>query len=212
MPNHLDSSTSTHESLAITRRPERLLVGDPAESEAATIRTALMESGFAVIGPATEGAQVIELARSMRPDMAVIDPMVPHDECVVGTLTKQLGIPVIVVTSAVHPEILRQTAALATYGYLLKPIAADALCAAIEVGWNRFLDYEDQQEEINRLKQRLEDRKTIEQAKWMLVERRHVSEPDAMRLLQRQARNNRRTLIDVARSLLENESLMDDDG
>jgi AmiR/NasT family two-component response regulator len=39
------------------------------------------------------------------------------------------------------------------------------------------------------------------------VKRKGVDEPEAMKLLQRQARNNRRTLVDVARSVLENESL-----
>jgi response regulator NasT len=75
------------------------------------------------------------------------------------------------------------------------------------VAWGRFLDHADQHSEINSLKDRLEHRKVIEQAKWVIVKRKGVDEPEAMKLLQRQARNNRRTLVDVARSVLENESL-----
>ena len=63
---------------------------------------------------------------------------------------------------------------------------------------------------ISSLEERLENRKIIEQAKWLLVEKKSIDEPEAMRVLQRQARNNRRTLVDVAQSLLENQNLFDD--
>ena len=74
-------------------------------------------------------------------------------------------------------------------------------------GWGRFLDYANQNGEIISLKERLEHRKIIEQAKWVLVKRKNIDEPDAMRMLQRHARNNRRTLVDVAKAVLENDQL-----
>ena len=62
--------------------------------------------------------------------------------------------------------------------------------------------------QIEGLKERLEDRKIIEQAKWILVKRKSVEEPEAMKMLQKQARNNRRSLIDVARAVVESDSLL----
>ena len=56
----------------------------------------------------------------------------------------------------------------------------------------------------------MENRKIIEQAKWLLVSKKGIDEPEAMRVLQRQARNNRRTLVQVAQSLLENQNLFED--
>ncbi|MCA9296240.1 MAG: ANTAR domain-containing protein, partial [Phycisphaerales bacterium] len=49
--------------------------------------------------------------------------------------------------------------------------------------------------------------KIIEQAKWIIVERKSMSEPEAMRALQKQARNNRRPLVEVAQSVIENAEL-----
>ncbi len=83
----------------------------------------------------------------------------------------------------------------------------EQLRASIAVAWARFCDHAAQHGKIQELQQRLEERKFIEQAKWIIVKRKGLSEPDAMRLLQKQARNNRRPLVEVARSILENESL-----
>ena len=94
---------------------------------------------------------------------------------------------------------------------LLKPVTQDQLRVNISVAWGKFLDYAASNQEITQLKQRLEDRKIIEQAKWLLVDRKAITEPDAMKQLQRQARNHRRTLVDVARSLIENHELLNDD-
>ncbi len=79
--------------------------------------------------------------------------------------------------------------------------------ASIAVAWARFRDHTVQHGKIHELRQRLEERKFIEQAKWIIVKRKGIAEPDAMRMLQTQARNNRRPLAEVARSILENESL-----
>ena len=43
------------------------------------------------------------------------------------------------------------------------------------------------------------------------MKRREVTEPEAMRLLQRQARRNRKPLVEIAQNLIENETLLSDD-
>ena len=96
------------------------------------------------------------------------------------------------------------------FGYMLKPVSRDQLRVGIEVAWKRYLDWFDQHGEISELKERLEHRKIIEQAKWILVKRKGIEEPEAMKLLQKQARNNRKTLIEVATAVVESDSLLGD--
>jgi response regulator NasT len=49
----------------------------------------------------------------------------------------------------------------------------------------------------------LEERRTIERAKSMLIERSRMAEPDAYRWLRRRAMNENRRIVDVARELLD---------
>lgn len=47
-----------------------------------------------------------------------------------------------------------------------------------------------------------DDRKLIDQAKALLMERKNISEPEAYALLQKTSRDRRRSMVNVARSIL----------
>ena len=63
-------------------------------------------------------------------------------------------------------------------------------------------------DENDSLRKRLEERRVIEKAKWILVSRRAIPEPDAMTLLQKKARDTRRPLVEVAQGIVDAEELM----
>jgi AmiR/NasT family two-component response regulator len=168
--------------------------------------------GYQVIGPAADGEEAIELSRSTQPDMALLDIRMPKKDGLAAAevLFRTMGIPVMIFSAYSDPEYVTSGNRVGVFGYLLKPVTQDQMRVGISVAWGRFLDHIHQNSEITTLKDRLEQRKIIEQAKWVIVKRRGIEEPEAMKLLQKQARNNRRTLIDVARSVIENEKLFGD--
>lgn len=194
---------------SLPARPERVLLADDEHLVAAGIKSNLVDLGYVVIGPASDGEEAVELARTMRPDLALLDIRMPRKTGIEAgeVIYKQFGIPVMMISAFSDPAYLRASNNFQTFGYLLKPVTQDELRVSIEIAWSRYLDFVAQREHIDRLKQRLEDRKLIEQAKWIIVKKKEVSEPDAMKILQKQARNNRRTLVDVSRSVIENETL-----
>jgi len=195
---------------AYPAEPKTLLIADDEHLVASGLAASLRELGYTVIGPAGDGEEAIELCLSARPDMALLDIRMPKKDGLdaAEVVFKQLLIPVVIFSAYSDQEYVEAGNRVGVFGYLLKPVTQDQLRVGISVAWGRFLDHISQSTEISHLKERLESRKIVEQAKWVLVQRKNVSEPEAMRLLQRQARNNRRTLIDVAKSLLENEELL----
>lgn len=56
--------------------------------------------------------------------------------------------------------------------------------------------------ERDSLKKRIDDRKIVEQAKWLLVEKLKMSEPDAFRLIQKKAMDLRLTQVRVAEDII----------
>jgi two-component system, response regulator PdtaR len=189
--------------------PNRLLVADDEHLVASGVAVNLRELGYEVIGPAADGEEAIEFCRLHHPDMALLDIRMPKKDGLSAAefVFRRMGIPVMIFSAYSDPEYVTSGNRVGVFGYLLKPVTQDQMRVGISVAWGRFLDYMNQNSEISTLKERLEHRKIIEQAKWIIVKRKGVEEPDAMKLLQRQARNNRRTLVDVARSVLENENL-----
>lgn len=189
--------------------PHRVLVADDEHLVASGVAVNLRELGYEVIGPASDGEEAIALCESAHPDMALLDIRMPKRDGLSAAeiVFRQMGIPVMIFSAYSDPDYVASGNRVGVFGYLLKPVTQDQMRVGISVGWGRFLDYARQHTEILTLRERLEQRKIIEQAKWILVKRRGIEEPDAMRMLQKQARNNRRTLVDVAKAVLENDQL-----
>ena len=215
------STTSIHEPIArantkakerrLPEHPSKILIADDEHLVASGLASNLKELGYLVIGPAADGDEAIKLSESMQPDIALLDIRMPKKDGLdaAEVLFQKMAIPVIIFSAYSDQEYVDAGTRVGVFGYMLKPVTLDQLRVNISVAWSRYLDSAEKNSEISILKQRLEDRKLIEQAKWLIVERKTISEPEAMKLLQRQARNNRRTLVDVAKSLIENQNLYD---
>ncbi len=189
---------------------KRVLVADDEHLVAAGISNGLTGLGYTVIGPSRDGHEAIELCRSDPPDLALLDIRMPNCNGLeaAAIVFQQLHVPVVILTAYSDPEYVSTASETGVFGFLLKPASQDQLRVCLDVAWGRFREYLNQDEQIVSLKQRLEDRKTIEQAKWLVVKHKQVTEPEAMKLIQRQARDTRQPLVDVAQSILQNKNLL----
>ncbi len=73
---------------------------------------------------------------------------------------------------------------------------------------SRFEQFQDLRRETDDLRQAMEDRKIIERAKGILMQRVGLSEDEAYRRLNKTARDGNRKLRDVAQSILTTEDLL----
>ncbi|MCZ6445469.1 MAG: ANTAR domain-containing protein [Planctomycetota bacterium] len=195
--------------IKLSDQPARLLIADTEEPATDELERNLTALGHTLIGPAPNADEAIELCRTDRVDMALVGIRLPDRDGAEAAevIFRRMGIPVVIITAHADAKDISAGAQSGVFGYLIKPVSREQLRASIAVAWARFRDHTAQHSEVQELQRRLEERKFIEQAKWIIVKRKGISEPDAMRLLQKQARNNRRPLAEVARSILENESL-----
>jgi response regulator NasT len=188
----------------LPRHPKRILVADDEHLVAAELTASLADLGYTTIGPAVDGHAAIELARTSTPDLALLDIRMPKVNGLEAAkaLFKDLGIPVIILSAYSDPEYVENAMEAGVFAYLIKPAQRDQIRAAINIAWGRFLAHVECQIENQALARKLEERKIIEKAKWLLVSRKNMQEPDAMKFLQKSARDARRTLVDVASEVL----------
>ncbi|MEC9374564.1 MAG: ANTAR domain-containing protein, partial [Planctomycetota bacterium] len=76
-------------------------------------------------------------------------------------------------------------------------IDKDGLRVTLSIAWSRWLALREQKERVVQLERNLQNRRSVEQAKWKLVEA-GMTEPEAHRALQSTARNQRRPLAEIA--------------
>ena len=197
---------------SVPPHPERVLIADDEHLVAVGMVSSLEDLGYDVVGVANNGAQAIEKCRKSSPDIAILDIRMPETDGLAAaeTIYNEMQVPVVMVSAYSDPEYVSTSNQAGVFGYLLKPVTRDQLRVGLEVAWSRFLRQLELSEEVDTLISRLEHRKVIEQAKWIIIKRKSLEEPEAMRLLQKQARNGRKPLIEIAKAVVDSENLLGD--
>ncbi len=116
-------------------KPLRILIADDHDVVRQGVR-ALLESrpGWEVVGEASEGRRAVELARKLRPDVAVLDVSMEGMGGIEATRLIRDESPsteVVALTVYESVEVLRQLAAAGARGYVAKADAAKTLVAAV---------------------------------------------------------------------------------
>tara|TARA_B100000959_G_C14911521_1_gene595342 strand:- start:474 stop:1088 length:615 start_codon:yes stop_codon:yes gene_type:complete len=201
---------SNSENQSLPKNPTKVLVADDELLVIQGIIGLLKTLGFEVIGPCKNGEEAVEKVQEERPDIALLDIQMPVMN---GMQAAQIifhdhDIPVVMLTAYSDDSFLRNSIAAGVFGYLLKPASSEQISAGLSVAWQRFLDHVAQRTHIVDLTQRLDDRKLIERAKWIIVKRKNISEPEAMKMLQKQSRSSRKSIANVARAVIDSDGLM----
>lgn len=193
--------------LVVAERPARILVADDEHLPASALATSLRSLGYQVIGPVSDGRSAVHAAETELPDMCILDIKMPELDGLHAAhdIWSNMGIPAVLVSAFSHQEYVDRAMATGVFGYLLKPVNADHLRVAIGVAWSRAKQQDVLARRVSQLEQTIENRKTIEQAKWMLVSANGFDEPTAHTALQRYARTKRQKLYEVASLLLNGE-------
>ncbi|MFM2448063.1 MAG: hypothetical protein RIS44_513 [Pseudomonadota bacterium] len=112
-----------------------LIVEDEAVV-ALDLQAQLEDMGYTVVGTAATGLQALALARSHRPQLILMDVRLKGDMdgiSVAQTVARELGTPVVFLTSYSDNQTVDRAAQTAPYGYLTKPFQIRELRAVVEV-------------------------------------------------------------------------------
>ena len=115
------------------------------------------------------------------------------------------GCPVVLFTSHTDPSMIARARHAGVMAYLLKPLRPAELAPALDLAIARFA-------ETRTLRRELEERKLVERAKGLLMQRYGLSESEAFHRLRRAAMDSRRPMAEIARAVLTSESVAREDG
>jgi response regulator NasT len=182
----------------------RIAVADDEPDMQEYFAKILPRLGHHVVAVATNGRELLEACRQHLPDLVISDIKMPIMDGIEAAveLYRSQPIPVILVSAYQNPELVRRAQADHVMAYLVKPIKQAELPPVIGLAIHRFHELKAAKQESDDLRRQLDERKTIERAKGVLMKRANLNEPDAHRRLQKLASDSNQKLIVVARNIL----------
>jgi len=171
------------------------------------LRETLEEEGYEVVGETGRGDEVVDLVRTLQPDLAVLDVKMPGADglSAAATITEEKLCAVLMLTAFSQREVVEQARDAGALAFLVKPFQRSDLVPAIEVAIGRFRELRDLTGEIDALGEQLAARKLVDRAKGILIDECAMAEGDAFSFIQRTAMSERVRMRDVADRIIDGE-------
>jgi two-component system, response regulator PdtaR len=182
----------------------RVLVAEDETIIRLDLRELLERLGLEVCAEARDGEEAVALARSAKPDVAIMDVKMPKLDGIEAArqILDERPIPIVMLTAYGQDEVVSRAVEAGVFGYLVKPFREQDLLPAIRTATARHEELAALREEAESLAEALAARKAIERAKGLLMEKEGLSEQDAFARLRKASQISGRPLRVVAEALI----------
>ncbi len=189
--------------------PYRIIIAEDEFLLANNLKTLVETLHHQVVGIAETGTQAVELATRYLPDLILMDIKIPEKDGITAAreIAQQLHIPAIIISAYSDPKYVEGAVEAGVMTYLIKPVSLCDLQAAIELAMARSREMQALRLEVGTLKKTLAQRKAVERAKGILMDRFHLSENEAFRRLQQQSQRENRPMIEIAEAVITTHAL-----
>jgi response regulator NasT len=182
----------------------KVLLADDEPIIRMDLRKTLENMGHLVVGEASDGVGAVELARDLRPDIAILDVKMPQMDGIDAAkmISEEEIAPVLLLTAYSQKDLIERAKEAQVFAYLVKPFKETDLLPAIEVAISRFQEIQELRKELGSVKSALEVRKLIDRAKGILMDKYGLKEHEAFRRIQLQSMNTRKAMKDIAEAII----------
>lgn len=183
----------------------RVLIADDEAVIRMGLRTMLEDKGHQVVATATDGSSAIQMMRTERPEVILLDIKMPGMDGLEAArkIMQERPTPVVMLTAYSQRELVNEAREASVFGYLVKPVKEDLLDATLDLAVTRFKEWQKLQKQVKDLNTSLIAREVVEKAKRLLMEQQNLSEQQAFNKIHRTSRSRRVTMQQVAQEILD---------
>ncbi|WP_206956721.1 ANTAR domain-containing response regulator [Trinickia acidisoli] len=183
----------------------RILLVTDTDKPIGELREALARLGYEMLPEAAAPHALTKVVERERPDVVIIDTESPSRDTLehLAVMNETAPRPVVMFSHDANQQLIRAAVDAGVTAYLAEGLAADKLAPILEVALARFAHEEKLRQRLAKAETELEDRKTIDRAKRLLMERGKLSEHDAYATLRKRAMDAGVRLAEIARRVLE---------
>jgi response regulator NasT len=182
----------------------RVLIVDSSAERAALLEQALSDAGHAVVGRFTSSAGLPARVIELQPDVIIIDIESPDRDTLENMrhVTRDNPKPIVMFAEQGDTEMIQSAIRAGVSAYVVDGLSKSRIKPVVDVAIARFREFHALQNELIEVKSKLADRKYIDKAKGMLIEKYKMTEEEAYGALRKMAMNRNQRIAEVARNMI----------
>ncbi len=196
MPRSKDPSTAPE--------PLRVMIVDSDPERSRNLRGALTLAGYRVVAELRESIALPDAVQGLKPHIVIVAADSPDRDTLehISLTTRNAPRPVVMFTQDGGAETIRAAVKAGVSAYVVDGLSPERIRPILEVACARFEAHQALAERLAETERKLAERKAVERAKGLLMQRRGLSEDEAYRELRRLAMQTGKRLGEVAETLL----------
>lgn len=193
-PNMLESDEHTH---ALAERSRLLRIG-------------LLEAGYDLVATLPADPFLTERLAQLQADLIIVDAESDARDALehVVMATRDERRPIVMFTNDEDTSHVNEAVAAGVTAYIVDGLAPERIRPILAVAMARFQHQEALLTELDNTRDELQERKLVDRAKGLLMQRQGLSEPEAYARLRKAAMNKGLKLADIAQQMIDMAELL----
>lgn len=187
-----------------------ILIVDENRARASIIEDGLLEAGHTRVHVVSEMNGLVREIEAFKPDVIVVDLENPNRDRLEQffQVTRTVQRPIAMFVDRSDAASMEAAIAAGVSAYIVDGLKKERVKPILDMAILRFDAFSRLTRELAEARSELADRKVIDKAKGIVMTMRGLSEDQAYRLLRQTAMNEKKRLVDIARSVVTAASLL----
>ncbi|HEY8508448.1 MAG TPA: ANTAR domain-containing protein [Steroidobacteraceae bacterium] len=182
----------------------RILLIDQNATRAAILEEGLREAGCTDVTIIREHNNLLRRIVDADPDVIFIDLEDPNRDVLeqMFQVSRLVRRPIAMFVDRSDTDTIREAVEAGVGAYVVDGLRKERVKSILDTAVSRFQAFNKLRDELERANRALEERKIVERAKGILMEKRGLSEEAAYALLRSTAMNENRRIVEIAQSIV----------
>lgn len=179
-----------------------IIVSSPERS--AILEQALYDSNHKVVGQFASSAGLPAKVAELKPDIVIIEVESPDRDTLENMrhVTRDDPKPIVMFAAQADSETIQNAIRAGVSAYVVDGLSKNRVKPVMDVAMARFREFQALQNELAEVKNKLADRKYIDKAKGMMIEKYKMTEEEAYVAMRKMAMNRNQRIAEVARNVI----------
>lgn len=189
---------------APTASPLQIVIVDDSPIRVAILEEGLREAGYTNVVRIEGTANLLARVSALDPDVILIDLENPSRDVLeqMFQVSRVVKRPVAMFVDQSDSASIQASVDAGVSAYIVDGLKKERIKSILDLCISRFNAFSRLQTELEQTKTALEDRKIIDRAKGILMNRKNMSEANAYDLLRRTAMNENKKIAEIAQSVI----------